>query len=162
MENLKDYYFNSLPSSDENIIEGINKFKDNIANHFINIFSAEENDFKYIVGAFKIFSEEIRLDDINTREDFEWQLEHFYDFIGECNHFSDKFEDDDKENNFDFFSIDGLMDVILHDYFNFRHLLPTQEDWDKKLNKSFTKNREKYLINTNHIINKFEQNYKSN
>jgi len=150
-DSLYDYHVNYKPTKREIISYNISLFRHNVVEEFLSL-----DRFTY--ESFVLFNQEIMFEHIITKEDFDFNLHYLYDWIAESYYF-DGWKDSDnvytyreklldmmsfadfkekreitkrylKTRKFDTLRMDGVLDNMLHCYFDFKHLLPTQKEFD--------------------------------
>lgn len=148
-ESLYEYHVNYKPTKKEIITHNISIFRNNVVDDFLNVGN-------FVYDAFIFFNEQIGFEHIVTKEDFDDSLNHLYDWIAESYYFDGcKYDDnvtyrqevleemefaDFKEKReitkkylrtrkFDTHRMDGVLDNMLHCYFDFKHLLPTKKEF---------------------------------
>jgi len=150
-ESLYEYHVNYKPTKKEIITHNISMFRNNVVEEFINVGN-------FVYDAFIFFNEAIAFEHIITKEDFGENLNHLYDWIAESYYFDGyKYDNDDvtyrqeildeiefadnfkekreiakrylKTRKFDTLRMDGVLDNMLHCYFDFKHLLPTEKEF---------------------------------
>lgn len=149
-ESLYEYHVNYKPTKREVITHNVSLFRSNVVEEFINVGN-------FVYDAFIFFNESIGFEDIITKEDFGENLNHLYDWIAESYYFDGcKYDVEDvtyrqevldemefadfkekreitkrylKTRKFNTLRMDGVLDNMLHCYFDFKHLLPTQKEF---------------------------------
>ena len=182
-DSLKKYYFNypspHLWKNQDGIERGINYFRDNVIEEFVKLVPYN------LVDSFELFVEQTYLLEIETKEDFKFFLNGFYDDLGECNYFEhtqyegthcykqwirELWSDEaikysevkdrlKKLKKINTISLDGLLDNMLHYSDKFIDLLPSSRAYSRyRINKNALMSEEmmfKYLESIE-FVNKIE------
>ena len=176
-ESLYEYHVNYKPTKKEIITHNISMFRNNVVEGFINLRFAYES--------FVLFNQELSFEDIVTKEDFDENLNHLYDWIAESYYFDgckydyeyvtyrqrvlDEMEFADfkekreitkkylKTRKFDTFKMDGVLENMLHCYFDFKHLLPTEKEFYYSFKDVDDLNNQKHFLTMDKIYDRLKE-----
>lgn len=177
-ESLYEYHVKYKPTKREIIIHNISMFRNNVVEEFINVDN-------FVYDAFIFFNEAIGFEHIITKEDFDENLNHLYDSIAESYYFDGcKYDYEDvtyrqevldemefadfkekreitkrylKTRKFDTLRMDGVLDSMLHRYFDFKHLLPTSKEFYYNFKDVDDLNNEKHFITMDMIYDRLKE-----